>query len=293
MHSGTQTRPGAGECVVVTPIYRLPLSPDESISLAQLRRVLRRRPRTFVAPESLEVPDAFLDGETIERVPDHFLADIAGYNRLLLSERFYRAFARWRHILVYQLDCLVFRDELDHWCALGRDYCAAPWFADFAPDTAGGLWAVGNGGFSLRRVASALRTLGTRTPRGRAYPMKRAAGEDGAAWTPSARPARAGEYRERLGWYQRARSALSRWTVADEVTRFAFNEDLFWSLEAVKFDARFQVASVEEALPFAFEMAPRWCFERNRRRLPFGCHAWPRYDRAFWLAQLAAQEAGA
>ena len=37
-----------------------------------------------------------------------------------------------------------------------------------------------------------------------------------------------------------------------------------------------------EALEFSFELAPRYCFMMNGRRLPFGCHAWFRYDREFW-----------
>jgi hypothetical protein len=42
------------------------------------------------------------------------------------------------------------------------------------------------------------------------------------------------------------------------------------------------VAPVEEALGFSFEREPRYCFERNGGRLPFGCHAWNRWDRPFW-----------
>jgi hypothetical protein len=64
------------------------------------------------------------------------------------------------------------------------------------------------------------------------------------------------------------------------------NCDYFWSDEAVKYWPDFKIASVETGLKFAFEVAPRWCFERNGGRLPFGCHAWPRYDRAFWEPHL-------
>ena len=34
------------------------------------------------------------------------------------------------------------------------------------------------------------------------------------------------------------------------------------------------------------EVSPRLCFERNHRQLPFGCHAWARYDGAFWEPHL-------
>jgi hypothetical protein len=43
-------------------------------------------------------------------------------------------------------------------------------------------------------------------------------------------------------------------------------------------------------LRFAFEAAPRQCLEMNQGRLPFGCHAWGRYDREFWTPHLLASE---
>jgi len=60
------------------------------------------------------------------------------------------------------------------------------------------------------------------------------------------------------------------------------HEDHFWSDEAIKYHPEFRVASTELGLRFAFEVAPRYCFELNNYTLPFGCHAWPRYDRNFW-----------
>ena len=44
----------------------------------------------------------------------------------------------------------------------------------------------------------------------------------------------------------------------------------------------FSIAPFETALKFSFEVAPRQCFEMNNQSLPFGCHAWARYDRSFW-----------
>lgn len=70
------------------------------------------------------------------------------------------------------------------------------------------------------------------------------------------------------------RRYLSKW--------HAENEDYFWSDEAVKFYPHFHIPTVEKALGFAFEVAPRMCYEMNQLQLPFGCHAWPRYDRSFW-----------
>ena len=35
------------------------------------------------------------------------MASIAAYNRMMLTPWFYRLFAGYRHILLYQLDCLM------------------------------------------------------------------------------------------------------------------------------------------------------------------------------------------
>jgi hypothetical protein len=71
-------------------------------------------------------------------------------------------------------------------------------------------------------------------------------------------------------------------SVEEELDRFPYNEDVFWAIEATKFDPSFQVAPARDALPFAFEASPRWSLEQTKGKLPFGCHAWARYDRDFW-----------
>ena len=58
--------------------------------------------------------------------------------------------------------------------------------------------------------------------------------------------------------------------------------DIFWSDEAVHYYPDFKIADVPTGLRFAFEVSPRLCLERNHNQLPFGRHAWARYDRAFW-----------
>lgn len=57
------------------------------------------------------------------------------------------------------------------------------------------------------------------------------------------------------------------------------NEDLIFSALGGE---SFHVAPESAALEFSFEMNVRECYERNGRRLPFGCHAWHKYDLPFW-----------
>ena len=60
------------------------------------------------------------------------------------------------------------------------------------------------------------------------------------------------------------------------------NEDLFWSLFVGPRCAFFTVPKAAEAIAFAFEAHPEYLFELNQQQLPFGCHAWQRYNPEFW-----------
>ncbi len=111
---------------------------------------------------------------TTESFPQHYFKSINGYNELLLSQLFYERFLSSEYILIYQLDAFVFKDELRIWCDKDYDYIGSPWIA--TPVDSLGMkifdkiarifWSkkkkerqqifykVGNGGFSLRKVAS-------------------------------------------------------------------------------------------------------------------------------------------
>ena len=66
-------------------------------------------------------------------------------------------------------------------------------------------------------------------------------------------------------------------------------EDQFWSLVAPKNFNWFNVAGVQDAMDFSIEMQPRRVYEMNGQRLPFGCHAWWKYDFEFWKPHIEAQ----
>ncbi len=260
---------------IVTPLYRAELSRDEELSLRHLRHFLGHYDLVFAAPASIPAP---ISGAPVRRFPERYFHSPQTYNRLLLSRGFYKSFADYDYILIYQLDCLVFATGLDAWCAQGWDYIGAPWFPEFADGADGQpLWAVGNGGFSLRRVASCMRVLEskTRMTTPAEYWRRHFAGRHlatKAARLPKLFLKSVGVANS-VGWYTK---------------RLTWNEDAFWGLFAKQFDPAFNVASLEAALSFSFEKNPRLCFERNGSRLPFGCHAWAKYDRAFWEPYLLA-----
>jgi len=265
---------------IVTPVVRFPLSAEEEISVRHLREHLGGFDRYIIGPQNLT--KGFRDFQ-FRRFPARYFASRFGYNRLLLTEEFYRAFADYEYVLIYQLDCLVFAGNLEDWCRRGWDYVGAPWFKK-VDEPAKGFSGVGNGGLSLRRVASALRVLTSKNlledpvARGRktgrrskllyerldaAPKLKRVVGS-------------AKTFLHGYGYHNNV-----RWLVKQFVEGNV-HEDYFWAFEAPKIVGAFRIPTPEEALGFSFELAPRYCLKVNSGRLPFGCHAWSKYDREFW-----------
>lgn len=63
---------------------------------------------------------------------------------------------------------------------------------------------------------------------------------------------------------------------------FEKNEDMFWGLFLYWLNPFFKRPNWREALYFAFEMNPRKAYELTEQTLPFGVHAWEKYDKGFW-----------
>lgn len=60
------------------------------------------------------------------------------------------------------------------------------------------------------------------------------------------------------------------------------NEDYYWTQILGKFFNNYKVAPIEKAIKFSFDVNPSLLFDMNNNELPFGCHAWGRYEPEFW-----------
>jgi hypothetical protein len=254
--------------VVVPLSNRKEFTPEEEISLNHLIRFLGSYDKYFVVPESLQItyPDF-----GIKRFDEKFFGTALAHTRLIFSPDFYETFADYMYILIYHLDSLVFSDQLAEWCEMGFDYIGAPWIKHEGAPYAGCGYLedkVGNGGFSLRKVESFLKVI--YSPKYSTEPMEEFYASNY-------------KYRKYLTLPKIGLKYLKVLNNARrEMSKYPFNEDMFWSNRAHHFYPEFKIAPLEVALRFAFECAPRLCFEKNNRTLPFGCHAWARYDRDFW-----------
>ena len=266
------------EVAVVTPIYKSSLDQDEKLALFNNLERLAQRPWILIHPPSnrslieaiiAQHPKILIN--TIE-LEAHNFDSIRSYNKMLLSSWFYRHFKPYTHILIAQLDTLIFGDQLSEWISLGFAYVGSPWYLGIDNPKHPLQWlGGGNGGLSLRHIQASLEVLAK--PR----------------WLYGA--IRSYEHQSLPAEWLRAevralRQLLERSNGQSRTPQMY--EDLFWSFIAPRLSPGYQVAPPEVAINFAWELHPRDQYQRAGK-LPFGCHAWQRYDRGFWLNKLAGQ----
>jgi hypothetical protein len=259
---------------VLIIVYKPVPSAYEQISLLQCARIFEKRKIVFVCPEGLDTQQycTLCPAADFDHIDPAWQQDIGRFNRLMILPFLYERFGAWEYVLFYQPDAFVFRDELDEWCAKGYDYVGAPWFEGFSSkEGCGDFIGVGNGGFSLRKVQTYLKVLNT-------FSFITSPREN---WDK-----RRQQQPEPKQWLKHAAGFVLDYTIRNNTHKW-FNsyrgqEDQFWGLSVAKKFPWFRVPPYHEAAAFAFEMQPHRLFELNKHQLPFGCHAWWKYDLDFW-----------
>jgi hypothetical protein len=274
----------AKRVAIMVPLISVTLNEDEAISMRHLREFLGGYDKFLLVPEGLDVR---MDGFTALPLDQKHFGSAANHNRMLYRTDFWEKFADYEYVLMYHLDALVFSDQLEEWCDRELDFIGAPFLR--CPESP---WVreerVGNGGFALYRVPSVLKVL-----------WSRYIGDPSKFWEDHF-----WREREKLRSFLRPiRSAVPGWlrgratsglrSQLKKIDRTEVNErgnDLFWSDEAKRHWPPFKVGTLEEGLAFAFETQPSRSLERMGGKLPFGCHAWGRYDRGFWEKYLLTSD---
>ena len=251
---------------IVIPIYKSDVTNHENTSLNLLNQYLHNFDSFILTHEKTR-----LKGQThkVLHFPESYFQSTKSYSRLLLKKQFYQYFESYEYILIYQLDCLVFSSNLSDWCNLGYDYIGAPLFQN-KNNPKSGFSRVGNGGLSLRRVDSFLKVLNSDKALSWQQFIKEPL-SDRPFW----------DIKKRISVFRQVRKGIQGYS-----KHYSLNEDLFWSDRAKLFYPDFKIAPIDIGLKFAFEAHPQYCFERNNYKLPFGAHAWEKWDKAFWDKQL-------
>jgi len=260
------------EVAIVIPLHKRSfLTDSEKISLKHLNYFLGDYDKFFLAPNNLsfksnDIPVAQFD--------ESYFGSLEAHNYLCLSQELYNRFSDYEYIFMYHLDCLVFDNNLSEWLEMGYDYIAPPWI--IGPDIP---WlkseGVGNGGFSLRKVEAFQKLLNSNI-----------------RWE---------DFRTKIRKFLSSGSmskafgngvqilthiSLSKNNIQNHLDYYFTNgghEDRFLWKFGSKYYPKLNIAPIDVALNFGFEANPRICYERNNFELPFGCHAWEKYDKEFWL----------
>lgn len=256
---------------IVIPIYKAHPSRNELKSFCQCYKVLGSHPIFVVTYKGLELNEyanAIHRNINCKYFEESFFSSVSAYNELMTSYSFYYAFRNYKYILIYQLDAWVFNDSLIDWCNRGYDYVGAPWFENFGSyEENSQLWKVGNGGFSLRRVDKFLSLTNPMT-KIRSSKEVFQTFYKGFTTLPSCMLKCLGR-KNNVAYYKNSYKYI--------------NEDVFFTINMSEYKRlRLKTPSAEDAAYFAFECSPRYLFKLTNHKLPFGCHAWEKYDLDFW-----------
>jgi hypothetical protein len=238
------------------------LSNIQAVSLETLDKHLDSFDKALAYPESH--PPGF-DFPGWRRFPfrDYYFGTYNNYSRLLLSRDFYQRALGYDWILVVHLDVLLFGSP-DPWLSMEEDYVGAPWF-EKTPSGELVSRLAGNGGLSLHRVDAALRTLNSRMPFSLG-PRRNGAPRD---------------WKLRLFTFCCAGLRLQVYQITWLMPELKVHEDRFWSHGASAINRSFHVVPPERAVYFSWETHPRKCYEMTKGKLPFGVHAWEKYEPQF------------
>lgn len=277
------------KCIIAIPVYKPQPAKAEAEAYCQMLKVLGRHDIAIVTHRDCDISyyteqaGKYGVDVAIEFFDAHYFASVAGYDDLCFSTEFYSRFADYEYMLICQLDVWVFSDNLDEWCQRGYDYVGAPIFYAYN----GGhftekIRGVGNGGFSLRRISHCLQVLTAPQHVPYVKPLKLIKnfwniGRYDEDFTknilkrillPLVVLLKFVGYHNTLAYYRRQR----------------LNEDfVFGDWSAHSWVTKANIPSHEEAMRFAFEVNPEMLYRRNNSRLPFGCHAYMKWDyESFW-----------
>ena len=281
-------------CIIVIPIYKDQPTAMEQASIRQTFRVLGRHDIAFVthAGCALDVYRQIVEDEKcplrVELFDSHYFDSTAHYSDLCFSEAFYLRFQKYDYMLICQTDAWVFRDELDYWCAQGYDYIGAPIYFPYNERHFTRIFfGIGNGGFCLRRIQHCLRIV--RHDRKRIFIKPRTLMR--MYWHYF-------RFNEAFTCSIRRRLTLIGKCLAKCVgvnNNIAFytsrhiNEDMLFGSWAADAWGLVDVKLPDEltAARFAMEIGAPELYERTGKALPFGCHAFEKWDFTdFWAKHI-------
>ena len=259
------------DCCIIIPIYNEKPSDSEVKSIRRNINVLKDYDIWFIHPFLMDTssyeeiiieafeedihdrPDESIRGSISGLFNDHihfkpfkkkYFKSNKTYSRLLLSDTFYRAFLEYEYMLIAQTDTYILNTDhtLKEFLKISReksyDYWGAPWpYGPFGKP------------YTLK---DRLKLVVVR------HPEQVKVGNGGFSLR---------HVSNTCNLVIRKRNLIDFY--------WRFNEDMFFSWEALDPSNKYRTASCEEASAFALEMNMKE--EISRGNIPFAVHAWEKY----------------
>ncbi len=205
----------------------------------------------------------------VRRVWAGYFGSPAAVNKMGTDPAFYRMYQEFDYVLICHLDAWIFRDRLVHWMDKGYDFIGAPLFLP-ENDKVHFLQRMapfgGNGGLSLRRVASCIRVLETFQP---SLSLRRIAQ---AVWF----LARNRQWGFITILFRLLRELSQDWRGACE--KYNIYEDVFFTIIAPLCGNRISIPTSRTAMKFACEVNyPLFQKELFSLEPPLGIHGYDKY----------------
>jgi len=243
---------------VLIPVYKPQPDAVERLCLQQCIKVLGHYPVVFVCPIGFDgtayaAECAGIIPFNMAQFPSQYFRNISGYNQLMLSAAFYKYFIDSSYILIHQLDAYIFRDELAYWCSQNYDYVGAP----HLPHT--------NDPGDIRFLKGYSNVVTCVNHLFKTNHKISNVGNGGFS------------LRKTIACYRLLRllnKKVGAWGVNNEDGFFKY-----WGNICYPF---FRLPADEIALHFAIEENPSASLKKLGGKLPFGCHAFQKYEPETW-----------
>ena len=260
---------------VILIIAHKPILNDAEIaSLKQCYLILSNYSIKLVCPEGMDISvyKTVNEKADIVFIDPKWQATYKMFNELKKSNYLLKKFIDYQYLLFYELDAWVFKDELAYWCNKNYDYNGAVWFDGWENASCESkMIGIGNGGFSLRKVSTSLLIL----KRINTIKIIR------NFWYKSFF-LRVIKFNYFILPFSKLLKIKNTIHLNDALFNVGINEDYFWTQIGAKVFSDFKLAPLDDAFKFSFEVNASLLFKKNNNQLPFGCHAWQRYEPDFW-----------
>jgi hypothetical protein len=252
--------------IIAVPVHKEVPTPMEIVSLRQLGKIMAAREILIISPHGVSTYNykSLLPHARDLKVHPRQMASWTAYNQMMISPFLYQKLRRYSHMLLHEPDALVFSDQLDFWCAQPFDYLGSPWPKPDHSPTGFHFHPHINGGFSLSNISSMRRVTSSWK---RWHSWRHVMGDIVAGLRGDRMKLKRGLIAAYPGGLLRGASRL-----------YQTGWDKFFFEVVPPLCPEFRIPPPEVCVRFSWQFATRYCIRQTQGQLPFGLHAWARWD---------------